>query len=240
MQSQALTNVRTIDQWAEDIGADLNQGAECLARAGRKLIASKEELPHGGFLKLVEKLKLGAKTAQRLMAIARSPVLSNASNTTHLPVTFSALQELLRLGDENLADAIDKGLVTPDLKVKAARAIAGAYNKPEGEIIGGAQHMLPSADEARKIARETGRLVAAADGYTYSGATKEEEQSYAHKRTAAFRIIEAIQLLSEAPDAKQWFRSAESRWFLDFRPGAIDEAREWLASLKEAMEIVDA
>lgn len=230
----------SIEKWAIDIGADLNEGAECWARAGRKLIESKEQLGHGNFLKLVDRLKLGIKTAQRLMAISRSPMLSNASNTTYLPTTFSALLEVLRLEDDNLADAIGKGLVFPNLKVKAARAIAGAYNKPEGEIIGGAQHMAPTVKEAREIARATGRFVRADDNRIYSGATAEETSSYAMKRDAAFDIIAAIETLGNAPTASGWFASAERHWFHEFRYSALDDAIEWLTSLKAEMGVVDA
>lgn len=234
----AIANARSRQQWAEIIKRRCAQSA---VQIGQELLAAKDELAHGEFTAMIENdLGWGYQTARDLMRIAAHPEIANSYNSNFLPTTLSALKEVSTLSPEDFRDATDKGLITSDLKVKPARAIAGAYNKPEGEVIGGAQHMLPSADEARKIARETGRLVAAADGYTYSGATREEERSYADRRTAAFRIIEAIQLLSEAPDARQWLRSAEQRWFLDFRPSGIDEAREWLAALKEAMEIVDA
>lgn len=236
-----INNARTIEEWAEDIGTDLNEGAECLARAGRKLIESKEQLGHGNFLKLVARLRLCASTAQRLMAISRRPMLSNTANTPHLPTTFSALQELLRLGDDNLADAIDKGLVTPDLKVKAARAIAGAYNTPEGEIVGGAKHMLPSPTEARKIAEGTNRIVAASDGNLYTGASDKEVGEYITRRRHVFGVREAIERIADCDiSAQEWVEGSERHWLSDFRPGAIDDAIDWLTAAKEALGVVDA
>jgi hypothetical protein len=235
------SNARSRQEWVEIIGADWRRTAESIIQTGRDLTAAKAELAHGEFMKMIENdLPFHRNTAEGLMRASQNEGLINCINSGNLAPKLSVIIQLSALNDEEAADAEEKGLITPDLKVKAARAIVGAYHKPEGEIIGGARHMLPSPEEARKIARAKGRLVAASDGYTYSGATREEERSYADKRTAAFRIIEAIQLLSEAPDASAWFRSAERRWFLDFRPGAIDDAREWLAALKSEMGVVDA
>jgi hypothetical protein len=154
---------------------------------------------------------------------------------------MSVLIELSHLSETSFADAQEKGLITPDLKVKPARAIAGAYNKPEGEIIGGAKHMLPSADEARKIARETGRLVAANNGKIYTGASDEETSEYSSRRDEAFAVIRAITALGDIEqDAFAFFQKAERHWFSDFRYSAIDDAIEFLTTLKQAMGVVDA
>lgn len=234
-------NTRSREQWAEVIGADWRRSIDSIIQTGRDLIAAKEELPHGEFMKLVEQdLPFDPSAARRLMAIAEHPLIGKRANTHDLPARLSVLFEISALSEEEFADAEEKGLITPSLKVKPARAIVGAYNKPEGEIIGGAQHMLLSAKEAREIARATGRFVAAADGNIYSGSTEEEGRSYASKRDAAFKLIEAINALGDAPDAAVWFKNAERHWFHDFRLSALDDAMTWLGSLKEAMGVVDA
>lgn len=237
----AITNARSRQQWAEIIGADWRQSIESIIQTGRDLIAAKSELPHGEFMKMVEsELPFKRTLADDLMRVANHPQISNYRNSGNLPATFSVLVELASLSEEQFLDAQEKGLITPDLKVKPARSIARAYSKPEGDVVGGAQHMLPSVKEAREIARATGRFVAAADGNIYSGSTEEESTAYRNKLNEGFRLLEAIQTLSEAPEAGGWFKSADRHWFVDFRPGAIDDARAWLASLKEAMGVVDA
>lgn len=232
------TNARSRQEWATIIK---RKCAESAVQIGRDLLTAKDELPHGEFTAMIENdLGWGYQTARDLMRIAAHPEIANSYNSNFLPTTLSALKEVSTLSPEDYRDAQSKGLITPDLKVKPARAIAGAYNKPEGEIIGGAKHMLPSANEARKIARETGRFVAASDGNIYSGATKEEGEAYRSKMLQGAALLEAIETLANAPDAKRFFEEAERHWFIDFRPGAIDDARKWLASFKEAMGVVDA
>lgn len=95
---------------------------------------------------------------------------------------------------------------------------------------------LPKPKEARQIARATGRLVAASDNNLYSGATAAEGRDYRDRRTVAFRLIEAIELLSELPDAEQFLREAEDHWFIEFERAATPRARKWLAAFESAME----
>lgn len=239
--TNALTNTRSRPEWAEIIGSDWRHSIESIIQTGHDLIAAKAELPHGEFTAMVESdLPFDASTGRRLRALAEHPMITNCANTHDLPARISVLFELSSLDQDHFEDAQKRGLITPGLKVKAARAIVGAYNKPEGEVIGGAQHMLPSVKEAREIARATGRFVAASDGNIYSGSTEEESRNYAGKRDAAFRIIEAITALGDAPPAGDWFGAAERHWFHDFRLSAIDDALQFLTSLKLAMGVVDA
>lgn len=241
MASQAITNVRSRSDWAAIIRADWRRSIDSFIQTGRDLLAAKEELSHGEFgLMLASDLNMKAEAASRLMAVASHPIIANTQNSDELPQTFSVLIELSPLPKDDYLDAKSKGLITPNLTVKAARAITGAYRKPEGEVVGGAQHMLPSPKEAREIARATGRFVAASDNNIYSGATESESRAYTQKRNEAFRILEAIDTIADAPDPREWLKGSEKHWFADFRPGAMDEARKWLGNLKEAMEIVDA
>jgi hypothetical protein len=241
MPATALTNARSRQQWAEIIGADWRKSIESIIQTGRDLIAAKQELAHGEFTEMVERdLPFTGAAAAQLMRVAAHPSIADFRNSKILPARVSVLIELSSLSEEDFADAEEKGLITPDLKVKPARSIAGAYNKPEGEIIGGAQHMLPSPKEAREIARATGRFVAASDGQIYSGATKEEGRDYRDKRTVAFRILEAIQILADAPEVSDWLAGTERHWFEGFDPNSIGEARKWLRAFEEATEAVDA
>lgn len=240
--STAISNARTREQWAAVINADWRKSMEGIVQTGRDLTDAKSELEPAEFAAMVQTdLFFGRNTAYRLINLASDPNIASVA-PAQLPPSWSVLSELRHLSEDDFAEAVSSGLITPQTGKREARAIAGAYKAPEGATVGDPTKpaMLPSPKEARKIARATGRLVAASDNNIYSGATEEEGRDYRERRTAAFRIIEAIETLGDAPDAEQFFRNAEEHWFVEFRPKAIDDARAWLANFKTAMGVVDA
>lgn len=239
----AITNTRTRQEWAEVINADWRKSIDSIIQSGHDLAAAKAELPHGEFLAMVEAdLPFNAITAQRLMGLAGDPRITNASSRTHLPPSWRVLSALTNLSDDDFKAGVASGIISPETSLRKADAYQGAMKVPEGEAWGGERSAstLPKPSEAREVARATGRLVAASDGNIYSGATEEEGREYRDRRTVAFRIIEAIETLGDAPDAEQFFRDAEQHWFVEFRPRAIDDARVWLGEFKNAMGVVDA
>jgi hypothetical protein len=56
-----------------------------------------------------------AQPAQRLMAIARDPRLTNPTHASLLPQSWMTLFELTRLSDDQFATAIADGLIQPDM-----------------------------------------------------------------------------------------------------------------------------
>lgn len=241
-----LQNIRCSEEWAEIIKADWAK-AEDHARnsvsyavaTGKDLIAAKEELPHGEFIKMVEmKLPFGMTKANVLMRLASIPHLANDPATVDLPSAWSTLSELGKMDKADFEKAKKRGLITPETTERSARAIAGAYDTPEGEIWGEGRKPshLPTPKEAKGIARETKRLVAASDGNIYSGATDEEADDYERQRTETFAVIDAVRALSECPDITQLINEAKSHWLLDFKIAEIERAANNLHFLKEAME----
>lgn len=96
---------------------------------------------------------------------------------------------------------------------------------------------LPTASEARVIARETGTLVAASDGNLYTGATKEETEAYRAKMIQASTLIEAIESLgADELVAVDWYAQCEGHWFIDFNRDSLTRARKFLDELDAAME----
>jgi hypothetical protein len=59
-------------------------------------------------------LPFTARTAQRLMTIAKDERLRNATHVSHLPVSQNARYALARLKDEELANLFACGKVTPN------------------------------------------------------------------------------------------------------------------------------
>jgi hypothetical protein len=68
------------------IAAAWQKGVEAILETGRSLIEAKAALKHGGFKSMVQlKLPFNPGMAQRLMAIVRHPVISNAAHALLSP-----------------------------------------------------------------------------------------------------------------------------------------------------------
>lgn len=228
----SISNARSRQEWAAVINADWRKSIESIIQTGRDLIAAKSELPHGEFMVMIEQdLPFSVGAAEQLMRIAKHPVLGNSANSANLPSRWSTLLELADLTEWQITNAQEKGLITPATGVKAARAISGTYRKPEGETVGDPNktNMLPSPKEAKDIARETGRFVAASDGNVYSGADEEQAEDYSRRRTEAFRVLEAINTLASAGNGYLIAKNMEPHWLQDFSTYSIEEAEQFLS-----------
>jgi N6-adenosine-specific RNA methylase IME4 len=107
--------------WADQITEIWHRTRDGFFEMGRKLIEAKIALPHGAFLRMIEsELPFGPDTAQRFMAIASDPKLTNAASVRHLPSSYSTLNELRKLDDRNFARAIERGDINPDMGRSAA------------------------------------------------------------------------------------------------------------------------
>jgi N6-adenosine-specific RNA methylase IME4 len=126
--STALVPVRTPGEWAEVVRADLARSVEGFVAAGAHLAEAKEQMPHGEWLPWIEQeLPIGVREVQRLIEVARHPVISNATHGSHLPASGRTLYELSRLEPPALEAAIAEGRVTPELERKQARALVAEY-----------------------------------------------------------------------------------------------------------------
>jgi hypothetical protein len=128
------------EYWAPKIHGEWRKSIEGIIGVGRQLIDAKEACEHGEFLRLFkgqenaikDPLPWGDKTAQRLMAIASSGVLSNGAHAHHLPCEWTTLYELTKLDDETLIAGIKSGEITPETtRAQAAALHADPVDKPE-------------------------------------------------------------------------------------------------------------
>jgi Protein of unknown function (DUF3102) len=105
------------DDYAAKINTCWRQSVESIIEAGRILLQAKEDLPHGEFGRMInELLTFGPRTAQKLMEIARHPVISNATHVTHLPASWSTLYALTELPEEAIEELITTHRIHPDLE----------------------------------------------------------------------------------------------------------------------------
>ena len=105
--------------WADRITDCWRQSVEAIIDTGRLLSEAKSALGHGTFSKLIhEELPFSARTAQRLMAIASDPRLTDATHVSLLPPHWGTLYELTRLDDGQFAHRIADGTIRPDMDRK--------------------------------------------------------------------------------------------------------------------------
>jgi hypothetical protein len=108
----------TADYWAPRINAEWRKSVEGVLNVGRQLIAAKEACEHGEFL-----LPFTVNTAERIMAVARHPVLSKSAHVQSLPQSWGTLYELTKVPEVDLAEAIATGKITAEITRSQAAAL---------------------------------------------------------------------------------------------------------------------
>jgi hypothetical protein len=134
--------------WAESINDAWRKSTEGVLEAGRLLIEAKNILPHGNFENMVQlKLNFSPQTAQKLMAIARNPSLSNPAHVRLLPPAWGTLAELdkaeRKLGEGTIARWLADGTVTPKTERKEIAALIVPEKADEGEPEKRKRHRKP-------------------------------------------------------------------------------------------------
>ncbi len=109
-------NTENINHHATKISECWQKSVAGIIETGRLLSQARDEasphrLRHGEYLKMIEKLPFGARTAQKLVKIAEHPVLSNASFITHLPASWGTLYAITELPDEAIEGLIADGSI---------------------------------------------------------------------------------------------------------------------------------
>jgi len=239
MATHAVTNIRTRKQWAEVINTNWRKSIDAIFETGESLKTASEQLDNDEFARLITNdLDFTPSTANKLIKIVSNPVLHAPAQRAKLPASWAVLSELAPMNKDDLRWAIKRGLVGQSTGKRAARAIAGVANIEPGETYGvnARRDMLPSPTDATKIARETGRMVAASDGHVYSGATEEEGANHVRRRQQTYGAIDAINTLADCPlGAGDWIAQAEAHWLNGLDLGAIDAAIDWLTELRDAL-----
>ncbi|WP_140696017.1 hypothetical protein [Mycolicibacterium hodleri] len=116
--------VRTADEWAGVIRADLTQAVEGIVSAGRNLIRAKADVAHGEWLPMLADIGISQSHASHLMQIGANPALSDQCNSTSLPMAARALYELSRLDPVVIEEGISNGDITPSTTIRDAREFA--------------------------------------------------------------------------------------------------------------------
>ncbi|WP_409430574.1 hypothetical protein ACJEIK_26420 [Mycobacterium sp. SMC-16] len=116
--------VRTADEWAEVIKADLNSAVQGIVAAGQHLARAKADVRHGEWLPMLKQIGISQSAAKRLMSIAANPAISNRPTLGDLPSSIVALAELSRLPAEEIESGIADGSITSETTITEAKALA--------------------------------------------------------------------------------------------------------------------
>lgn len=122
--------VRTADEWAEVIKADLNSAVQGIVAAGQHLARAKADVRHGEWLPMLKQIGISQSAAKRLMSIAANPAISNRPTLGDLPSSIVALAELSRLPADEIESGIADGSITSDMTITKAKALVDPAPEP--------------------------------------------------------------------------------------------------------------
>ena len=163
--------VRTHTEWAEVIKDDLGRAVEGIVSAGKHLIAAKADVEHGKWLPMLKEIGIGEDMAGRLMRIGRNEALSNSASLRNLPTATMALYELSGMPPKDIEEGIESGAITPDMKIKEAKAFA----RSEWPVV-----PEPTPEERFQRLEEV-RAQNIADGISNPPRTREEQEADARE-----------------------------------------------------------
>ena len=120
-----VAHIPGAEQWADRICTQLGKTVESILEVGRLLIKAKAALPHGEFGRLFHEglVPFTQNTADRLMAIAKHPALSNSAHAQNLPSSWMTLYELTKADPAILRAALKDGSIKPDMTRREIRAL---------------------------------------------------------------------------------------------------------------------
>ena len=116
-QLEYHTAGKSLEQHIQGIVGAYQKGLESILETGQLLIAAKKELQFGTWEKMATSmLPFDKRTAERLMALAHHPVISNPAHAPLLPPSWMTLYELTKLddklGDGTLVAKLGDGTIT--------------------------------------------------------------------------------------------------------------------------------
>ena len=137
---------KTVASWAEAINAEWRKTAAGFIRTGQLLLEAKRSLRAGDWKKLLEELDVDERKVQKLVRVAKNPIISKASNLTLLPPSLSTLDTLGQLDQTHLTKFIKKGDIHANMDNDDAKELV-EMTKPK-----------PAKEEAKPAKVERSRV----------------------------------------------------------------------------------
>lgn len=120
---------KLMDELAARANAAWRQSVESVIECGRILIEAKRKVGHGNWMKFVEKLDFTHRTAERLIEIAKHPVLSNPTHVSNLPRSWGTLHRLTYVEQSDLEALLKDGTVNCETERKDVDALIARFDK---------------------------------------------------------------------------------------------------------------
>jgi len=99
-------------RFSKEIRAAWQKSVEGILEASTALLKANDELWGADFAEMIEKdLPFTERTAQRLIAIARNPVISDATHVSVFPASWATLYQLTRVRSDVLEARIADGTI---------------------------------------------------------------------------------------------------------------------------------
>jgi hypothetical protein len=144
--SNAEVPARTEQEWATIIRSDLAHAVEGMVAAGQHLAQARCELGRGRYGDMLRAANLHERTAERLMRIAESPVLTNPDYAARLPTSMRTLSELTRFPSPILEGYLQDGTIN----VATERAdVEKLLKEPKPTHGSGSEFSQPVAEAAQ-------------------------------------------------------------------------------------------
>lgn len=172
-----------------------------------------------------ENLDFSSKHAARLIQVAE--VFGQRAQTNGLKGSAALLEYLSR---DTVPDDVRQEIIE---RIDAGEPIGkGAAEKIVRE------RTAPKPDEARQIARETGKPTQASDGNIYLGATKEQEQEAEARRKTVYDVRRAVETFSTMQISAEDFLglALPHQLWNKAEEYQLHTAYEWLTDLIAAWE----
>jgi hypothetical protein len=134
-----IRNAR-IGNFVARINDALTKSVQGFIEGGCVLIEAKDALDHGDFLEMLADIPLDEAKAERLMAIAKHPILSDSAHVRNLPPSYSTLYELTKLPNEKLKAMIAAGRIDRNTERKEVEELRKKLDEEEVRF-----HDVPNA-----------------------------------------------------------------------------------------------
>lgn len=108
-----MLNTVSEDYYLQEIERRWKGALQSILEAGQLLLEAKQNLLRVQFKHLLEELPFKKRTADRLMAIASDPRLTDNGYHKFLPSCWGTLYEISRLSDSQFKIAISQGILKP-------------------------------------------------------------------------------------------------------------------------------
>lgn len=152
--AEAVVELTTAGDYIAEISRLWSDVQRRFIDIGRRLNEAKAKLPHGEFLPMIDSnLPFGRSVANRLMKVAEA-VDAGTLPVQQLPQNYSVAYEVVALEPEERQQALDEGIVRPD--VRRAEIIAFKRRLRGGSSPGGRS----AEDELRRLEAEKSRIEA--------------------------------------------------------------------------------